>query len=415
MASSSTVVPSDLEEEKAAAAAAVMDGGYGGVAGEEVERYLRADQIDFKSLDFEIEERMADRFRKLNSGGGGGGEHEHEHDDGPKAAWEIDLSKLEIGHVVEHGDHGTLFRGKYYGHDVAVKLLDWGEDGYSSEAQIAHFRTSLKEVVAVWHEFNHPNITKFIGASMGTTNLNIPENIPDHSSKKGARTALPERACCVVVEYLTGGTLKQHLIKQYRKNKKLSYREVVRLALGLARGLSFLHSKKIVHRDVKTENLLLDHQLNLKIADFGVARVVEAQDPKDLTGTTGTLAYMAPEVVAGKPYNRKCDVYSFGICLWETYCCDMPYRPYADLSFVDFSSAVIHQNLRPEIPDYCPSAMASIIQRCWDANPDVRPEMEEVVCLLEALDTSKGGSMVPEGKTKQPGGGCFCFFRPRAA
>lgn len=59
--------------------------------------------------------------------------------------------------------------------------------------------------------------------------------------------------------------------------------------------LSYLHSKKIVHRDVKAENMLLDYQRNLKIADFGVARV-EAQNPKDMTGETGTLGYMAPEV-----------------------------------------------------------------------------------------------------------------------
>lgn len=59
--------------------------------------------------------------------------------------------------------------------------------------------------------------------------------------------------------------------------------------------LSYLHSKKIVHRDVKTENMLLDSQRTLKIADFGVARV-EAQNPRDMTGETGTLGYMAPEV-----------------------------------------------------------------------------------------------------------------------
>ncbi|KAG8046973.1 hypothetical protein GUJ93_ZPchr0008g11801 [Zizania palustris] len=177
--------------------------------------------------------------------------------------------------------------------------------------------------------------------------------------------------------YLTGGTLtlKHHLINHYKK--KLAYREVVKLALGLAKRLSFLHSKKTAHRNVKTEKILLDSQMRLKIADFSVARV-EAENPKDMTGTTGTLGYMAPEVFTGLPYNRKCDVYSFGICLWEIYCCDMSYP---DLSFVDLSSAIVNKDLRPEIPRCCPSEMASIMRRCWDANPDVRPEMDEEMPL----------------------------------
>ncbi|GFP92290.1 serine/threonine-protein kinase ht1 [Phtheirospermum japonicum] len=77
------------------------------------------------------------------------------------------------------------------------------------------------------------------------------------------------------------------------------------------KGLSYIHSKKIVLRDVKTENMLLQTDKTLKIADFGVAQI-EAQNLRDMTGNTGTLGYMAPEVLDGKPYNRKCDVYSFG-------------------------------------------------------------------------------------------------------
>lgn len=97
--------------------------------------------------------------------------------------------------------------------------------------------------------------------------------------------------------------------------------------------LNYLHSKKIMHRDVKAENMLLDRKRTLKIADFGVARV-EAQSC-EVTGQTGTLGYMAPEVLQGKPYDHKCDVYSFGILLWETYCCAMAYPNYslADISY----------------------------------------------------------------------------------
>lgn len=348
--------------------------------------FFRADKIDFKSLDVQLEKHLSrvwSRDREAQT---------------KKEVWEIDLAKLDIRSVIAHGTYGTVYRGTYDGQDVAVKVLDWGEDGTATAAETAALRASFRQEVAVWQKLDHPNVTKFIGASMGTANLKIPSNTsPD------AINSLPTRACSVVVEYLPGGTLKKYLIRNWQK--KLAFKVVIQLALDLARGLSYLHSKKIVHRDVKSENMLLDSHRALKIADFGVARV-EAQNPRDMTGETGTLGYMAPEVLDGKPYNRKCDVYSFGICFWEIYCCDMPYP---DLSFAEVSSAVVKQNLRPEIPRCCPSSVANIMRRCWDANPEKRPEMDEVVKLLEAIDTSKGGGMLPNDQAH----GCFCFSLAR--
>ncbi|KAL2483328.1 Protein kinase superfamily protein [Forsythia ovata] len=132
----------------------------------------------------------------------------------------------------------------------------------------------------------------------------------------------PQNVCCLVVEYLAGGTLKSYLIKN--RIKKLPLKVVVRIALDIARGLSYMHSLNIVHRDVKTENMLLDKEGRVKITDFGVSRV-EAANLSEMTVRTGTVGYMAPEVFIGIPYDRKCDVYSFGICLWEIYCCSMPF------------------------------------------------------------------------------------------
>ncbi|KAH0865612.1 hypothetical protein HID58_082823 [Brassica napus] len=304
-------------------------------------QYFRADTLDFSKWDLHMGHTSSSSSTTAKSSTS---------TKAPMHEWEIDLSKLDMKHVLAHGTYGTVYRGVYAGQQVAVKVLDWGEDGQSTAAETTALRSSFEQEVAVWQKLDHPNVTKFIGASMGTSDLKIPP--ANDSGGRGGSGAHPARACCVVVEYVAGGTLKKFLIKKYRS--KLPIKDVIQLALDLARGLSYLHSKAIVHRDVKTENMLLETNKTLKIADFGVARV-EAQNPQDMTGETGTLGYMAPEVLEGKPYNRKCDVYSFG-------------------------------------------SVANIMKRCWDPNPDKRPEMEEVVKLLEAVNTSKGGGMIPPDK-----------------
>lgn len=350
--------------------------------------FVRADKIDLKSLDEQLERHLSRAWTMEKKKEGEGRER-------PREEWEIDPGKLVIKGVIGRGTFGTVHRGVYDGQDVAVKMLDWGGDGNRTEAEITSLRSAFTQEVSVWHKLDHPNVTKFIGATMGTTELNI--------QTENGTFGMPLNVSCVVVEYLAGGTLKNFLIKNRRK--KLAFKIVVQIALDIARGLSYLHTKKIVHRDVKTENMLLDKSRTVKIADFGVARV-EAQNPNDMTGETGTLGYMAPEVLNGNPYNRKCDVYSFGICLWEIYCCDMPYP---DLSFAEVTAAVVRQNLRPDMPRCCPSSLANVMKKCWDANPDKRPEMDDVVAMLEAIDTSKGGGMIPQDQAQ----GCLCFRRYR--
>ncbi|XP_009784564.1 serine/threonine-protein kinase 52 [Nicotiana sylvestris] len=374
--------------------------------------FVRADQIDLKSLDEQLEKHLNRAWTM---------EKKKPMDDyyttttatataaataaalslpssvKPKQRydWEIDPSKLIIKSVIARGTFGTVHRGIYDAQDVAVKLLDWGEEGHRTDAEIASLRAAFTQEVSVWHKLDHPNVTKFIGATMGSSGLNV--------QTENGHIGMPSNICCVIVEYLPGGALKSYLIKNRRK--KLAFKVVVQITLDMARGLSYLHSEKIVHRDVKTENMLLDKTRTVKIADFGVARV-EASNPNDMTGETGTLGYMAPEVLNGNPYNRKCDVYSFGICVWEIYCCDMPY---SNLSFSEVTSAVVCQNLRPEIPRCCPSSLANVMKRCWDANPDKRPEMDEVVSMIEAIDTSKGGGMIPADQQQ----GCLCFRKYR--
>nr|XP_018677633.1 PREDICTED: serine/threonine-protein kinase STY8-like [Musa acuminata subsp. malaccensis] len=304
--------------------------------------FVRADQIDLKSLDEQLERHLSRAWTMEKR-------KEEERRERRREEWEIDPSKLLIKGVIARGTFGTVHRGVYDGQDVAVKLLDWGEEGNRTEAEVAALRAAFSQEVSVWHQLDHPNVTKVkIVIKIGFTRCHLVGNL----------------LCIHLIEY-----------------------DYLLILL--------------------TENMLLDRTGRVKIADFGVARI-EAQNPNDMTGETGTLGYMAPEVLNGNPYNRKCDVYSFGICLWEIYCCDMPYP---DLSFSEITSAVVRQNLRPEIPRCCPSSLANVMKTCWDANPDRRPEMDEVVAMLEAIDTSKGGGMIPPDQQHQ--GCCGCFGRYR--
>ncbi|KAJ0110450.1 hypothetical protein Patl1_03321 [Pistacia atlantica] len=369
-------------------------------SGSKRDLFFSADKIDFKSCDIQLEKHLSRVWSK-----------DREVHPRKQEEWEIDLAKLDIRHEVARGTYGTVYRGIYDGQDIAVKILDWGEDGMVTSAETAALRASFRQEVAVWQKLDHPNVTKFIGASMGTSNLKIPSESPTSDY----HNSIPSRACCVVVEFVPGGTLKKFLFRN--RKKKLAFKVVIQLALDLSRGLSYLHSKNIVHQDVKTENMLLDANRNLKIPDFGVARV-EAQNPRDMTGETGTLGYMAPEPEKNSDRANLCSclmgsltignvmstalVYAYGKSIAATFL-------HPDLSFADVSSAVVRQNLRPDIPRCCPHSLAGIMRKCWDANPEKRPDMDEVVRLLEAVDTSKGGGMIPEDQAH----GCFYFIPTR--
>ncbi|KAM3260213.1 hypothetical protein ACQJBY_051464 [Aegilops geniculata] len=361
-------------------------GGGGEMRAADGEGYLRADGFDLVNLDMQLEKTRSRVWLDQQRGASPA-------QPGELLEWEIDLAKLDIQNQVASGTFGVVYRGTYDGNDVAVKVLDWGQEGQESSSK---HREAFEKEVAVWQKLDHPNVTKFVGASMGTSQLKIP------AGKKGGSSHGPGQRCVVVVEYQHGGTLKT-LLFQHR-DKKLPYKKVVQLALDMARGLSYLHAQKIVHRDVKAENMLLDRKKSVKIADFGVARV-EAQDDDNMTGQTGTLGYMAPEVLEGRPYDHKCDVYSFGVLLWETYCCALAYPNY---SIADISYHVVKLGIRPDIPRCCPKPLSEIMTRCWDGNPDHRPEMAEVVAMLERIDTTKGKSMTPAvpDHTSQ---GCSCF------
>ncbi|KAI5063220.1 hypothetical protein GOP47_0021767 [Adiantum capillus-veneris] len=264
----------------------------------------------------------------------------------PVRPWEIDLSNLIVANVIGKGAFGCVYKGDYGNQDVAVKLLDWGEEATMTKAEIDGIRKSYIQEASVWHKLSHPNVTKFLGAHIGDTRIKTRGN----GKEPVGSVYITSSVGCIVEEFMHGGNLRHYLARHSKS--KISYELAIKFARDLAKGLSYLHSQAVVHRDVKPDNLLLDSYMNLKIADFGVSRL-EAKNAKDMTGDTGTLHYMAPEVVEGKPYNRSCDVYSFGVCLWEIYNCEEPYKHYG---FSKYVSEVVLKNVRPPIPKCCPVA-----------------------------------------------------------
>lgn len=149
-----------------------------------------------------------------------------------------------------------------------------------------------------------------------------------------------------------------------------------RFAVDIARGVHYLHRKlNVAQRDLKAHNILIDQNLNAKVADFGLSRFMEQEQGNKLT-VCGTPAFTAPEIVRQERYSLKVDVYSFGVVMWELY---TKKDPYGGRKGVQIAYAVAQRGLRPRIPPDCPTEYAQLMQQCWADDPDERPGFREIL------------------------------------
>ncbi|GFR45868.1 hypothetical protein Agub_g7320 [Astrephomene gubernaculifera] len=259
--------------------------------------------------------------------------------------WEIDITQLHIEAKIASGAFSNLYKGTYCGQEVAVKIL---KDVQDDSSQYQEF---LQEV-AIMRKVRHKNVVQFIGACTRKPNL------------------------CIVFEYMSGGSVYDYI----RREGQLKLSAILKLAADVARGMDYLHQRKIIHRDLKAANLLMDDNAIVKIADFGVARVIESTG--HMTAETGTYRWMAPEVIEHKPYDEKADVFSFGIVLWELLTCKVPY---SDMTPLQAAVGVVQKGLRPGIPPNCPSPLAELMEACWGGNPAARPSFRDLHPRLQQL------------------------------
>ena len=206
----------------------------------------------------------------------------------------------------------------------------------------------------------------------------------------------------IVLEYLEGGTMAQ-LLKGQKTNPPngqiaapkvapiLPLSNIINIALSLASALRYIHEEvhplaTIIHRDLKPQNIGFSRDGVLKLFDFGLMTCVKRRTYSTqaylMTGYTGTVIYMAPEVALRQPYTEKVDIYSFGIILWQMTSGQVPF---AGMYQDEFMAKVVKEHHRPKIREDLPKQLIHLIECCWDNDPQRRPSSSELVEVLEAL------------------------------
>lgn len=285
------------------------------------------------------------------------------------------------------GGHTWIHTAVYEGSPVVVKTL---------KPECQDLATAMHEMEAeldVHSRLSHPHICALVGAGQ---------------TRQGVRF--------LVVERCDGGTIAQRLgydtrirdrrRRFWRRQQPLDFGSVVRMGQSLAQAMAYLHESAIpgsvvLHRDLKPDNvgLLLDG--TVKLLDFGLAKIMEHVGDDEyavynMSGETGSLRYMAPEVADGLPYNAKADVYSFGILLWELVAGK---KPFDGLDRALFYERIVHGGERPLIRSKWPPLLAELLRDCWDADMRRRPSFRTIATRLGELGDIEAGD---KKKGKQP-------------
>ncbi|NWH74494.1 M3K13 kinase, partial [Psilopogon haemacephalus] len=192
--------------------------------------------------------------------------------------WEVPFEEISELQWLGSGAQGAVFLGKFRAEEVAIKKV---RD--QNETDIKHLR-----------KLKHPNIIAF----------------------KGVCTQAP--CYCIIMEYCAHGQLYEVL----RAGRKVTPRLLVDWSTGIASGMNYLHLHKIIHRDLKSPNVLVTHTDAVKISDFGTSK--ELSDKSTKMSFAGTVAWMAPEVIRNEPVSEKVDIWSFGVVLWELLTGEIP-------------------------------------------------------------------------------------------
>lgn len=297
------------------------------------------------------------------------------HDKIKPFSWVLRAGELQFKERIGMGSFGEVYRGLLRGSTpVAIKVLKehhlW--DSLSTESnhgsELPPGVQDFFQEISLWSELKHPNVVSFLGA------------------------CVDGEMVCVVSEFMERG----HLDRFFGK-RLLSWEQKISIARDVARAMADLHSRipPVLHRDLKSQNILLDSKLTAKVTDFGLSKTM--QDTNSTASVVGTPHWMAPEVIRGEAYSTPSDVYSFGIVLWQLL--TELSSPFSGQDPMRVQGQVL-KGFRPEIPtlESAQALLASssipmhqfehyveLMQQCWDPNPTHRPSFVECLQVLESL------------------------------
>ncbi|KAG2646837.1 protein STRUBBELIG-RECEPTOR FAMILY 7-like isoform X2 [Panicum virgatum] len=296
--------------------------------------------------------------------------------------------------LVGEGSFGRVYRAKFSDQKVrALKKINFS--AFSS-----HPSDVFIELVANISSLNHPNLAELAG----------------YCSEHGQ--------CLLVYEFYQNGSLHDFLHMKDEHSKPLSWNNRVKIALGSARALEYLHetcSPSMVHKNFKSSNILLDSELNPHLSDSGFTDLIPNQEFQESDENSG---YRAPEVSMSGQYSLKSDVYSFGVVMLELLTGRKPFdrtRPRPEQSLVRWATPQLHdidaldQMVDPALQGLYPSKslsrFADAIALCVQPEPEFRPPMSEVVQSLVRLVQRAGLARAHEGHPRRHGesGGDYEF------
>lgn len=277
--------------------------------------------------------------------------------------WEFPRHRLKFFNILGEGCFGQVWKceaqdidGKSGPNIVAVKTL--------KENATERERLDLAQELKVMKSLEpHPNVVRLLGCCTGS------------------------RPMLVILEYVSGGKL-QSFLRASREERNhggpgLTSRDLTGFVYQIARGMEYLATKGVIHRDLAARNILIDENRACKVADFGFARDVAANQIYERK-SEGRLPirWMAPESLYDNIFSVKSDIWSFGVLIWEIV--TLGSTPYPGLAAAEVMRR-IKEGYRLDRPEHCKRELYNIMYYCWDKDPACRPSFTELVNLTEGL------------------------------